>query len=462
MSINIYKKTGLFFGLSTILTWFLWFLAGYISHAEPSSILISNISSGIVFLGLLTPLFVAIRLAWGNKLIIEDLKNRLFNFKSIKIKYIFISFFLMLMSILIAQAISLAFGYSANQFQFANSFSFSSGVFYVCFMLLIAPLIEELAWHSYGTDSLRTRFNLFNTPIIFALFWGIWHFPLAFIKDYYHSNLIEAGPIYSINFIVSLIPFVIIMNWIYYKTDRNIILPIIFHITAGYFNEIFATHPISKVIQTGLLLIFSTYIILDNKEFFFSRQLAIKKRSSKLQSRYQNAGIVSIIIIAGLCLLASPTKSNAQEVTQNIFGKVIDNTTNEPLPYASIVVVDSDPLIGDAADFDGNFILKNIKVGRQTIKISMVGYNSYLVKELLVSSGQEVSLTIKLQKSSVELDDVVVSVSKSTPLNSMATLSSRQFTVEETQRYAGGMDDPGRLASSFAGVANPTQTSNGI
>jgi len=44
----------------------------------------------------------------------------------------------------------------------------------------------------------------------------------------------------------------------------------------------------------------------------------------------------------------------------------------------------------------------------------------------------------------------------------MATLSSRQFTVEETQRYAGGLDDPARLAASFAGVANPSISDNGI
>lgn len=462
MNISNYNKTGLFFGLSTILPWLFWFLAGYISHGEPSSSLISNISSSIAFVGLITPVVVTIVLTWGDNVLIEDLKKRFFNFKSIKIKYIFATLFMMLTSILLAQAISLLFGYSANQFQFADSFSFSSGIYPVWFMLLIAPLLEELAWHSYGTDSLRTKFNLFNTSIIFALFWGIWHFPLSFIKDYYHSNLVEAGTIYSINFVVSLIPLVIIMNWIYYRTGRNIILPIIFHITAGYFNEIFATHPMSKVIQTGLLLIFSAYIIISNKEFFFSKHLVNKTKNSLVFSNIKNTGIASIFIIAGLCLLASPAKSNAQEVTQNVLGKVIDNTTNEPLPFASIFVVDSDPLIGDAADLDGNFLLEKVKVGRQTIKISMVGYNTYLVKELLVSSGQEVNLNIKLQKNSIELDEVVVSVSKSTPLNSMATLSSRQFTVEETQRYAGGIDDPARLASSFAGVANPSLTSNGI
>lgn len=460
--ISNYKKTGLFFGLSTIIPWTFWFLAGYISYAEPSSKLISGTSSLIAFLGLLAPVLITIVLAWGNKSVKEDLLNRFFNFKEIKFKYLFITCFLMLTSILLAQAISLLFGYSSNQFQFAETFSFSSGVFPVWFMLILAPFLEELAWHSYGTDSLRAKFNLFNTSIIFAIFWGIWHFPLSFIKDYYHSNLVNEGLIYSLNFVFSLIPFVIIMNWIYYKTGRNIILPIVFHITAGYFNEIFATHPMSKVIQTGLLLLFSTYIILKNKEFFFSKDFLDKNNSKQIVPIYRKTGIISASVIICLFTFGLPMQSKAQEVTQNISGKVSDNTTHEPLPFANIIVMDSDPVIADAADMDGNFLLKKVKVGRHTIKISMIGYNTYVIKEMLVNSGQEMNLEIGMQKSTIELDDVIISVSKETPLNSMATVSGRQFTVEETQRYAGGMDDPARLVSSFAGVANPSLTSNGI
>jgi len=112
---------------------------------------------------------------------------------------------------------------------------------------------------------------LFTASIIFSLFWGFWHMPLSTIQGYYHQNLMESGLIYSINFLVSLMPFVLIMNWLYYKTNRNILLPIIFHITACFFNEIFATHPMSKVIQTGLLLIVSVYLLIHDREFFFKR-----------------------------------------------------------------------------------------------------------------------------------------------------------------------------------------------
>ncbi|MBK5196029.1 MAG: TonB-dependent receptor, partial [Proteiniphilum sp.] len=51
---------------------------------------------------------------------------------------------------------------------------------------------------------------------------------------------------------------------------------------------------------------------------------------------------------------------------------------------------------------------------------------------------------------------------KDKPVNSMATLSARSFSVEETSRYAGGLDDPARLASAFAGVTTTQTTNNAI
>src|SRR5699024_5779529 len=53
-------------------------------------------------------------------------------------------------------------------------------------------------------------------------------------------------------------------------------------------------------------------------------------------------------------------------------------------------------------------------------------------------------------------DEIVVTprVQKDQPLNDMAYVSARSFTVEETRRYAGGLDDPARMASAFAGVSS--------
>jgi len=269
--IKKYKKPYLFFFLSTAIPWSLWFLAGYLSHIEPFTKTMEWAVGISSILGLLAPAIIALFFMLPHKELRTDFLCRFFNFRTIKGEYILITFFLMLISILAAQAISLFFGYSVTQFSFRGSFTFTSSLFPVWFLLLAAPVLEEIAWHSYGTDSLVSRFNLLKASLLFALFWAVWHFPLSTIKGYYHSNLVESGWIYSLNFIVSMVPFVLIMNWIYYKTNRNILLTIVFHITAVFFNEIFATHPMSKVIQTGLLLIISAYLLIKDKDLFFKQ-----------------------------------------------------------------------------------------------------------------------------------------------------------------------------------------------
>ncbi len=167
--------------------------------------------------------------------------------------------------------------------------------------------------------------------------------------------------------------------------------------------------------------------------------------------------IISLFSIFTFC-----STSYSQTITQSVQGYVFDILTNTPLPYASIIVFDTEPLIGTTSDDDGNFVLRKVAVGRHTIKIMMMGYESRLINEVLISSGKQITLNVGMEQATLNMEEVVVRVNKDVSLNTMTTVSSRQFTVEETQRYAGGLDDPARLASSFAGVATPSVSSNGI
>lgn len=281
-----YRHTYLFYFLATIIPWTLWAFAAYISHSNDYAYP-GEMASLFAFVGLLAPVIVAFVLIYRDKLLMRDLLRRAMNIRSGKPLYWGLSLFLMPVSILLAQLVSLLFGYPVTQFAFSEHYSFTSGLFPVWFMLIAAPLIEELAWHSYGTDCLCNRFSLFKACMLFAFFWGIWHIPLSFINDYYHSNLVEIGWIHSVNFLVSIFPFVIIMNWLYYRTGRSLLSPIIFHIAAGYFNEIFATHPDSKVIQTGLLIVVAIIIVMKEKQLFFGNLIIVPSmdKSTKNNSK---------------------------------------------------------------------------------------------------------------------------------------------------------------------------------
>lgn len=273
MSIESYGKPVKFYALSTLIPWAFWFATAYISHLTPSRPVYGMLIGILGVLGLIGSAVVAFWMIWPHADLRRDLKARLIGFRGVKPIYLILTFCLMPVSILLAQAISLLFGYSVDQFSFSDMSSFSAGIFPGWFLLFLAPLVEELAWHSYGTDTLRHRMNLFKTSLLFGIFWAFWHLPLGFIKDYYHSNVAETGLLYSLNFIVSLIPFVLLMNWLYYKSRRSILVAIVFHITAGYFNEVFNTHPDSKVIQTVLLVILSALLVIKERDFFFEREL---------------------------------------------------------------------------------------------------------------------------------------------------------------------------------------------
>ena len=214
-------------------------------------------------------MIVAFSLIFSERKLRSDFLNRLFNFREIKPFYLLAACFLMPASILLAQSVSWRFGYSADEFRFSGRFSFSAVIYPAWFILLLAPVLEELAWHSYGTDCLKARFRLFNASILFGVIWVAWHIPLSFIKDYYQSNLVASGWLYPLNYAVSIIPFVILMNWLYYRTGRNILVAIVFHMTANLFNEIFMTDPHSKVIQTILLIGLTAFLLIKEKGLFF-------------------------------------------------------------------------------------------------------------------------------------------------------------------------------------------------
>jgi hypothetical protein len=158
------------------------------------------------------------------------------------------------------------------------------------------------------------------------------------------------------------------------------------------------------------------------------------------------------------------TLVSAQELTQTIKGKILDNETQEPIPFATVVIKNTNPIIGTTTEDNGNFRLENVPIGRYDIEVSYLGYESTIISEVVVTSAKEVVLKITLTESAYALDEVIIrpKTNKEEPLNKMATVSARMLSVEEASRYAGGFDDPARLASSFPGVATSSVGNNAI
>ena len=157
------------------------------------------------------------------------------------------------------------------------------------------------------------------------------------------------------------------------------------------------------------------------------------------------------IMMANLLCLAG----TAAQTLQTVRGIVYEDATGSPLEYAMVKVMNADPSIGSMTDSLGRFSLR-VPVGRHDIEVSFLGYEPVMLKEILVGSSKEVVLNIGMTERLTTLDDLVVTaqVNKAKPLNSMAIAGGRMLSTEEAGRYAGGMDDPARLVSAFAGVSS--------
>lgn len=162
----------------------------------------------------------------------------------------------------------------------------------------------------------------------------------------------------------------------------------------------------------------------------------------------------SFLILA--ILVYAITTAFSQNLTQTVRGTILDTDSKLPLIGATVQVVDSDPIIGVVSDMDGNFKIENVPTGRINLQLSYIGYDLKTIPNIEVNSGKEVVLSLNMQESAVQLDEVVVrqNKNKGEPLNDMALISARSISIEETKRYAGGFDDPSRVVTNFAGVAN--------
>jgi membrane protease YdiL (CAAX protease family) len=278
MKLEKYRHPFIYFGLVFISTWIPWFVWAKVSHSpqwdNQTGVILGSIMG---LLGLLAPMAVALILILPDKEMRDELKSACFSFKGIHWGWFAYTLLFPFAAIFLAQAISLLLGRSPEQFKLAEDFSFSAGIFPVWVVFIIVPFIEEMGWRTYGAHCIRRSFNLFVTCFIFGIIWALWHFPLSFVKDYYHSNLAETGLIYSINYNVSLIPYLILDGWCYYKTKRNMAIQFATHMTFNFSMEIFRTHPDSKVIHTLLLLIFCAVILVKERKFFFNKKFEEEK-----------------------------------------------------------------------------------------------------------------------------------------------------------------------------------------
>lgn len=102
-------------------------------------------------------------------------------------------------------------------------------------------------------------------------------------------------------------------------------------------------------------------------------------------------------------------------IAQNITGKIIDAKTNESIPYANVMINNSENLVSNA---EGYFTIPESKSSdTSTIVVSYLGYRD---RQMTVKEFKDQQLVVALEPGIVELANVNISNVKPDPLSIMA------------------------------------------
>lgn len=151
------------------------------------------------------------------------------------------------------------------------------------------------------------------------------------------------------------------------------------------------------------------------------------------------------------------------QFTQNIRGTIVDKHSQQPMFGVDVILLDTTILKGASTDENGNFRITDVPVGRVSIKASLFGYNDVVLSNLELTTGKELILNLEIEEL-IAIQEVVITAKneKKKPLNKMATVSARTFSIEESKRYAGSRNDVARMAQNFAGVQGADDSRNDI
>jgi outer membrane receptor for ferrienterochelin and colicin len=146
-------------------------------------------------------------------------------------------------------------------------------------------------------------------------------------------------------------------------------------------------------------------------------------------------------------LLTVPVKGGE---TGKFTGKVIDNTTNEPIFMANVVIFErindeGNPeklyrVIGSTSDKDGGFLILNIPSGLYNVKCSFIGYKDETVTKVKISIDKSTSFIFSMVPTTHVTDEVVVTAFNPHKVELDLTATKQTYEIEDVKQIAGVED----------------------
>ena len=132
------------------------------------------------------------------------------------------------------------------------------------FVALLLGMWEEPGWTGYALPRMFVGRSLLAASLTLAIFRNIWHSPLFLVGDIPWSDIV-------LNFAAQ-----IFVSWLYYRTNRSLLIAMLLHFSSNYVAEIvFSLFEGGAQIQyawlkTGLACLIALGIIIFDRQLWFA------------------------------------------------------------------------------------------------------------------------------------------------------------------------------------------------
>lgn len=109
----------------------------------------------------------------------------------------------------------------------------------------------------------------------------------------------------------------------------------------------------------------------------------------------------------------------------NLKGKVVDASTNEAIPYATVCITDSrGRKHTTVSDLAGNFYINNVESGKYTVSVSYLGYCN-MSQSCSCSAGSTTNVTVRMKQDNKMLGEVVVTAHESQGITTSSVIDRK-------------------------------------
>ncbi len=149
----------------------------------------------------------------------------------------------------------------------------------------------------------------------------------------------------------------------------------------------------------------------------------------------------------------------AQQSSSTITGRIYNAKNNEPVEFATVVIQNT--VNGTNSNMEGNFVLKQIEPGFYQLKISAIGYKTYVSETFRITKAAGAIINVPMEEDEIRLEEVTVRPTFF-PKRDESPTSLRTIGIDEIEKNPGGNRDITKVIQSFPGVSSAASFRNDV